>query len=130
LISIHSAEENKFAIDLADWDRSIGAGVWIGAKRNNSLNYFEWTDGQEINYSNWNNFEPKNLTGPESVVSMYPDGTWGAWPENLKALFICEKIHPMSKCLNKQIYFIKKFSNNSLRNKLKVLFLILMIQFI
>jgi hypothetical protein len=43
LISIHSAEENYFAIDLANRERTRDIAVWIGAKRNNSLDYFEWT---------------------------------------------------------------------------------------
>jgi hypothetical protein len=91
LISIHSAEENKFAIDLANRDQPIRYAVWIGAKRNNSVDYFEWTNGQEFNYSNWDSGEPKNLTDPESEVSMYSDGTWAVDGKNMYgALFMCE----------------------------------------
>jgi hypothetical protein len=79
LISIRSAEENKFAIDLANRDLPMRADVWIGAKRNNSLNYFEWTNGQEFNYSNLASGEPKNWTVPESYVAMHRDGTWGEY---------------------------------------------------
>ncbi len=95
LISIHSAEENKFAIDLANRDQPIRYPVWIGAKRNNSLDFFEWTNGQEFNYSNWVCDEPKHSTDPESHVAMYNFGLWitsgqtkhGLW---YKTLFICE----------------------------------------
>ena len=91
MISIHSAEENKFAIDLANRDRPIWAAVWIGAKRNNSVDYFEWTNGQQFKYSNWASGEPKNSTDPESEVLMYSDGTWAANGKNMfNALFICE----------------------------------------
>jgi hypothetical protein len=95
LISIHSAEENRFAVDLANRDRPIRYSVWIGAKRNNSLNYFEWTNGQEFNYSNWASGQPTNSTDPESHVSIYNDGTWGTsgkWENGLwkTSLFICE----------------------------------------
>jgi hypothetical protein len=83
LISIHSAEENKFAIDLANRDRPIRAAVWIGAKRNNSVDYFEWTDGQEFNYSNWASGEPKNSTDLESHFAMTNDGTWGQYNINI-----------------------------------------------
>ncbi len=66
--------------------------VWIGAKRNNSVDYFEWTNRQEFNYSNWDSGEPKNLTDPESEVSMYSDGTWAANGKNVcNALFICQR---------------------------------------
>jgi hypothetical protein len=95
LISIHSAKENYVAIDLANREKTKDFCVWIGAKRNNSVDYFEWTNGQEFNYSNWASDEPKNSSDPESHVAMYNVGTWrtfgkgtdGLW---IKCLFICE----------------------------------------
>jgi hypothetical protein len=79
-------------MDLANRDTMKDITVWIGAKRNNSVDYFEWTNGQEFNYSNWASDEPKNSTDPESEVSMYNDGMWTADDKNLfKALFICER---------------------------------------
>ncbi len=95
MISIHSAEKNKFAIDLANREKTKNFGVWIGAKRNNSLDYFEWTNGQEFNYSNWASGQPKNSTGPESQVAMYNDGTWVAYGKDTNgmwynSLFICQ----------------------------------------
>jgi hypothetical protein len=95
LISIYSAEENIFALDLANRDRPIRNGVWIGAKRNNSLNYFEWTNGQEFNYSNWGCDEPKHSTDPESHVAMSNEGTWRTWGKGKNgswytSIFICE----------------------------------------
>jgi hypothetical protein len=96
LISIHSAEENKFAIDLANRERTRNNGVWIGAKRANSVDFFEWTNGQEFNYSNWASGEPKNSTDPESHVVIYIDGTWGTFGKDKHglwfwSLFICER---------------------------------------
>ncbi len=76
MISINSAKENIFAMDFANREKSKDFGVWIGAKRNNSLDYFEWTNGQEFNYSNWGCDQPKNLTDPESHVAMFKYGTW------------------------------------------------------
>jgi hypothetical protein len=91
LISIHSAEENKFAIDLANRQTTSSYAVWIGAKRNNSVDYFEWTNGQVFNYSNWASGEPKISTDIESEVSMYSDGTWATDDKNMfTALFMCE----------------------------------------
>ncbi len=95
MISIHSAEENKFAKDLANREKTKNLPVWIGAKRNNSLNYFEWTNGQAFNYSNWYSGQPTNSTEPESHVVIYNEGTWGALgkPPNAKcyaAPYICE----------------------------------------
>jgi hypothetical protein len=95
LISIHSSEENYIAIDLANREKTKDFCVWIGAKRNNSVDYFEWTNGQEFNYSNWASDEPKNSSDPESHVALYNVGTWrtfGKWKNGLwvKCLFICE----------------------------------------
>jgi hypothetical protein len=91
LISIHSAEENYFALHLANRDGPMRYALWIGAKRNNSVDYFEWTNGQELNYSNWHRGEPKNITDPESEVLMYISGTWAANGKNMyRALFMCE----------------------------------------
>ncbi len=78
MISIHSAEENKFAKDLANREKTKNLTVWIGAKRNNSLDYFEWTNGQAFNYSNWRSGQPTNSTDPESHVTIDNDGTWKA----------------------------------------------------
>jgi hypothetical protein len=91
---MHSAEENKFIMDLVNRERTSSTNVWIGAKRNNSEDFFEWTNGQEFNYSNWQSSQPKSSTDPESHVVIYIDGTWGKfgmfyglW---LKNRFICE----------------------------------------
>jgi hypothetical protein len=91
LISIHSAEENKFATYFANGLRTRNHVVWIGAKRNNSLDYFEWTNGQKFNYNNWGSGEPKNSSDSESVVAMDSYGTWFAYGISLyKLIFICE----------------------------------------
>ncbi len=93
MISIHSVEENKFAIALAIRETTIS--IWIGAKRNNSLNYFEWPNGQEFDYSNWDSGQPTNSTDPESYVAINNDGTWGALGKRANGLcqaqpYICE----------------------------------------
>ena len=86
LISIHSAEENEFIRNFANRYRTKGL-VWIGAKRNNSLNYFEWTNGEEFNYSNWDSGEPKTLTDPESHAYMLNRGTWVVNIKNTNGLW-------------------------------------------
>ncbi len=93
LISIHSAEENKFAMNLANKLRTEETNkhvVWIGAKRNNSLVYFEWSNGEKLKYSNWANNEPEYLTDPESQVAMYHSGTWATFGKDRNGLYICE----------------------------------------
>ncbi len=95
LISIHSAEENEFVRNFTHGQNTVEDPLWIGAKRNNSLNYFEWTNGEEFNYSNWRSGQPKNTTGPQSQVAMFNDGTWVASgkPPNGKCYvqpYICE----------------------------------------
>ncbi len=116
MISIHSAEENKFAIDLANRDLPTNNDVWIGAKRRNSVDYFEWTNGQKFNYSNWENGEPKNSTDPELHVKMNSDGTWAALGISSNGnwyigLVFCES-NLSDECLNKQEFIL---SNNFLK---------------
>jgi hypothetical protein len=71
----------------------MSGSFWIGAKRNNSLDYFEWTNGQEFNYRNWDSGEPKSSTDPESHVATNKDGTWITLENSLVVAtrFICEK---------------------------------------
>jgi hypothetical protein len=108
LISIHSAEDNKFTIDLANRDRPIRFSVWIGAKRNNSLDYFEWTNGQEFNYSNRARGQPKHSTDPESHVTINSDGTWSTWHgSRFGSLFVCES-DSSNECLIKHKFILSK----------------------
>ena len=89
MISIHSAEENKFALDLAKREKTKPFGVWIGAKRNNSVDYFEWTNGQKLNYSNWHSGEPKSSTDPESHVFIYINGIVYITKTDQKCHYLC-----------------------------------------
>jgi hypothetical protein len=97
LISIHSAEENKFAIDLANRDKPIKNIVWIGAKRKNSLDHYEWSNGQEFNYSNWVDGLKENFTAPETYIAMMQTGRWivfvNSGSHGARLLLICES-HP------------------------------------
>jgi hypothetical protein len=95
LISIHSAEENEFVRNFAIREKTKDFAVWIGAKRNNSLNYFEWTNGEGFDYSNWGSGQPTNSTDLESHVVICDSGTWRALgkPPNGKCFagpYICE----------------------------------------
>jgi hypothetical protein len=90
LISIHSAEENKFVKDLANREKTKKPSVWIGAKRNNSLDYFEWTNGQAFSYSNWASGQPTNSIEPESHVVIHNRGTWIALGTCSAQPYICE----------------------------------------
>jgi len=56
LVSIHSAEEERFVIDLIR-DHSARK-TWLGATGWDSGSNWEWDDGSKWNYTNWRPGQP------------------------------------------------------------------------
>ena len=76
LASIHNDAENEAALDTC-----TGGDCWIGLQcYDNDQFDFEWMDGTEWDYKNWNNGEPNNfmgnILGDEDCVQMYSNGKW------------------------------------------------------
>ena len=71
LASIHSAQENAAAVAQC-------SDCWIGLHCvGNSQFDFEWTDGSDWDYTNWNSGEPNNWQNKnEDCVHMYSTGYW------------------------------------------------------
>jgi len=62
------------------------APAWIGLQRTGDV--WQWVDGTQLGYSQWQRGEPNNARGIEHYASVWPDG-WNDEPE--KAMpFICE----------------------------------------
>ena len=55
LVSVHSEEESNFVVDLIDYpSRNITKCVWTGGKKNYDINTWEWVDGSDYDFTNWN----------------------------------------------------------------------------
>ncbi|MBL31338.1 MAG: hypothetical protein CMP62_01235, partial [Flavobacteriales bacterium] len=118
LIVIESEAENTFITDLlVDISQLFyPSAIWLGLTDQNTEGNWEWVNGAEFLYENWNNelaSEPNNSEGNEDYVNLWintgadnqPPGTWNDWdntasigPENPNEglLFILE-IDPLNQ---------------------------------
>lgn len=89
LITIATADENKFAADILR--RDAGAiDCWLGGQFADGA--WKWVTEEEFSYENWAEGEPSG-NGNEPYISFYsgyPDFTWNDWGGNNKASFFCE----------------------------------------
>ena len=71
LASIHNDDQNAAALTMC-------TDCWIGLQCIDNNQYdFEWTDGSDWDYSNWNENEPNNWQNTnEDCAHMYASGYW------------------------------------------------------
>lgn len=78
LVTINTAEEQKFLIDLVK--TSNKKNMWIGAYPDNGI--FKWVTDEMFSYTNWASGEPNNVFNMQNAAMMYtqnaayPSGTW------------------------------------------------------
>ena len=69
LVSIHSDDENAVAV-------SECSDCWIGLSAVDDYgDEFEWTDGSDWDYTNWNEIQSSNFT-KRDCVQMSSSGIW------------------------------------------------------
>jgi len=93
LVTIISEEENKFVLNFAK-KKSKQYRLWIGAKRQGPNDKdFEWSNENEMIYSNWHTGEPNDVGNNEFYVEMHLNdkGEWNDAPNTNNNVFICEK---------------------------------------
>ncbi|EYC25002.1 hypothetical protein Y032_0012g1633 [Ancylostoma ceylanicum] len=78
LTSIHSDEENTFVSSLTHMGieyRNEKQLTWIGLKKPNypANATWAWTDGSVVDYFNWANGKPADITGLQNCAQMYTD---------------------------------------------------------
>ena len=98
LAYISDAEENEFIHGL------IATGnyneYWIGGE-NLTKGSYQWTDGNNIAYTNWEQGQPDNYGNTEHYIEMYKNGKWND-NNNVKSNghgFVCEYENTFSKNL-------------------------------
>lgn len=72
-----------------------GLATWIGLKYDPETSKWSWTDGQEMDYENWDTGEPNNLetehcTNVKNIPSTSSHGTWNNLPCSMTRAFGCE----------------------------------------
>lgn len=96
-LTIHSEEEQTWAVDYAFYRNEAKEAVWLGASRNvsNGSNIITWRDGRPMDYTNWSPHEPDNRNKSENCVAMNDMrkffGRWIDAPCSLHFHLICEK---------------------------------------
>ena len=89
LVAVNDQTEN-------DWIRARmkDAGyewnsVWIGYTDESSEGIFEWANGSDSTYENWQNGEPNN-SGGEDYTELMSNGRWNDLPNNNTQLYVIE----------------------------------------
>ena len=89
LVAVNDQTEN-------DWIRARmkDAGyewnsVWIGYNDELSEGIFEWANGSDSTYENWQNGEPNN-SGGEDYTELMSNGRWNDLPNNNTQLYVIE----------------------------------------
>ena len=99
VVTIHSAEENKFISDSARLTPD-GRTYWLGLQRVQDCMYdyrdmsrFSWVDGRPFLFSNWRKGEPNDCESEKCVVMYGYDSLEGMWndiPCEFKFKVICK----------------------------------------
>ena len=71
LACINDIEENNFIHSIAKW-----SSVWLGGFDSGSEGYWEWTDGSQVNFTNWATGRPHPLYTELDCLTIQYDGKW------------------------------------------------------
>ena len=91
MVTIGSMQENNFlrnSIDTTMWNQNT---VWIGLTDEEEEGVWQWVNGEELLFTNWNTDEPNNAGGGEDYVEFrQSDGLWNDLSINYERAFIIE----------------------------------------
>ena len=95
LAYVNSAEEDAFIYSLT----STGSkgGYWLGGENITRGGTYQWADGTDLTYDNWDTGQADNYDGIEHYLEIWPSGKWNDAP-NIESLgFVCEFENTFSK---------------------------------
>ena len=87
LVAVDDATENQW---IRDQMKSAGYewnSVWIGYTDEVSEGIFEWANGSQSTYENWQNGEPNN-SGGEDYTELMSNGRWNDLPDHHRKFVI------------------------------------------
>jgi len=63
--------------------------IWIGFTDETDEGTFVWSDGTEVDYTNWSGGEPNNWSGDEDCTVVRSNGSWNDLSCTRQAAFVC-----------------------------------------
>ncbi|XP_077998784.1 lectin BRA-3-like [Glandiceps talaboti] len=89
LASIHSRQENEFVVGLLPSSQK----VWIGLNDKDWEGEFAWSDGSDVEYTNWANNAPDDKRGEDCTAynpSLTTSSQWDDMDCNKEYKFVCK----------------------------------------
>ena len=83
LVVINNQEENSFLAGV------IQSSVWIGFSDDNQEGQFEWVNGSNAEFQNWESGEPNNA-GDEDYTELRRNGFWNDLPTHVNLPYVIE----------------------------------------
>ena len=71
MLCIQDATQNSEVYQQAQGDN-----VWLGYSDSAQEGTWEWVDGCDSSYTNWNSGEPNDSNGSEDVAELASSGVW------------------------------------------------------
>merc|ERR1719382_558567 len=86
--SIHSEKENVYVTNTV----CNGKDCWLGLTDAIKEGKWEWTDGSDMDYTNWDKNEPNGCCGTGDYGGIYSNDKWHDLDENWKNVYaVCKK---------------------------------------
>merc|ERR1719419_650910 len=106
LASVHSLEENTYLYILCGTENSC----WIGFTDAAVEGKWEWSDGRNVEFTNWENGEPNNNFNEDYAAIEGGTSQWNDWGGNYDAYAICQKSDSIpaivwSECYGNSCYY-------------------------
>ena len=83
-VSVHQLTQNAFLAETV----ARGAAVWLGLSRTGATSAWRWSDGSDVNYTNWHSGQP---AGDCAFLNYGNVGEWAAMDCDFSsAFFLCQ----------------------------------------
>lgn len=93
LATVHDDKINAYLLnDVTAGRGGRGQQRWIGLHSLVEHSHFEWADGSDVSYTNWDTYEPNYIHNGEHCVELLPySGLWNDNFCNVAHQYVCQK---------------------------------------